>query len=91
LANPAGRQRGSIFFRLPLGIEHQHVPGAVRATPAAGFFGNFGREQVVLAGDFLGAFQAAPLGFENETVLPVEVDAAMGVAFVLVLADGAAT
>jgi hypothetical protein len=26
-----GRQRAGVFLRLPLGVEHQHVPGAVRA------------------------------------------------------------
>jgi len=30
-----GRQRAGLFFRLPLGVEHQHVPGAIRAAPAA--------------------------------------------------------
>lgn len=51
--------------------------------------GGRGRGKVVLAGDLLGALQAALFGLENEAVLLVEVDPALGFAFVLVLPDGA--
>jgi len=38
---------------------------------------NHGREQVVLAGNFFHALQAALLGFDNKIFLPVEIDPAV--------------
>jgi hypothetical protein len=78
-----GRQRAGIFLGLPLGIKHQHVPGAACASAAAiaGVF--FRGEQIVLPGNFLrAALPAALLGFQNKGVLAVQIDAADGVAFV---------
>jgi hypothetical protein len=83
-----GRQGSGIFFRLPLGVEHQHVPRAIRAAPAARFLGYLSGEQIVLAGDLFDTFQAALLGFENEAVFLVEVDPTVRIAFVPVLGDG---
>jgi hypothetical protein len=73
-----GRARAySSACRLPFGVEHQHVPSTIGAATTARILWNIGREQIVLAGDFLDALQAALLGFENKTVLLVEVDPAM--------------
>ena len=83
------RQRAGVFFRLALGVEHQHVPGAIGAASAARVFRDVGGEQVVLTGDLLAALQAALLGLENKAVLLVEVDPPVRVAFVPVLPDGA--
>jgi hypothetical protein len=66
-----------IFFRLTLGVEHQHVPCAIRAATAARIVGNVGGEQIVLAGDFLDTLQTTLLSFENEAVLFVKVNPAV--------------
>ena len=75
----------SSFFRLPFGIEHQHVPGAAGAALAARC-AVVGGKQVVLRGDagdfFFLALPAALLGFQHEGIALVEIDAADRVAFV---------
>jgi hypothetical protein len=76
-----GGERAGVFLRLPLGVQHQHVPGAVGTALAAILRFVLRAEQIVLAGDFLGlAFPAALLGLKDERVAFVEIDAALRVA-----------
>jgi hypothetical protein len=61
------RQRAGIFFRLPLGIDHQDVPGAAGAWLAALGCIGLGGEEIVLPGDGLvAALPSALFGFEDE-------------------------
>ena len=59
-------QGTSVFLRLTLGVEHQHVPGAIRAAPTARILWNIGSEQIVLAGYLLGPLQTALLRLKTK-------------------------
>ena len=69
------RQQADIVLRLLAGVEHQHVPGALRAAPPAHL--RLGAEEVGSSADLLVAsFLLTRLfGFEDEAIALVEVDA----------------
>ena len=84
------RQRAGIFLRLPLGIDHQDVPGAARSRLATLRRIGFRGEEIALPGDGLvAALPAALFGFKNERSLAVKVYSADGVAVVAMVGHDA--
>jgi hypothetical protein len=84
------RQGAGVLLGLPLGVEHEHVPGAACPAASARFVRRRRRKRVLLAGDRLcAALQPALLRLQHKGVLFVKVDAADGFAAVLVLRDDA--
>jgi hypothetical protein len=82
--------RARVLFCLALGVQHQHVPRAIRAAFAARILRRVHREQIVLALDFLlAALDAALFGFKNEAILLVKIDPPERIAIVLVPGDDA--
>ena len=79
-----GRQRAGVLFRLTLGVEHEHIPGAARAGPAAFRRIGFAENRSFWPAIALSPLPAALLGFENERILAVKIDPADRVAVIAV-------
>jgi hypothetical protein len=84
------RQRAGIFLRLPLGIDHQDVPGAACSRLAALrcvlFRVFFRSEEIALSGDGLvPALPAALFGFEDKRSLSIEINPPNRVAIIAMM------